>query len=149
MGTPLNQLVAVTNIILERRILFCAAVLVVALSFSIIGVVVAGDALAPIRKKTNIQAQSLGTALQELARDRNFQIVYVSEDVTSLRTQGAFGDLTPKEALQQLLAGTGLTFRYLDEKTVMIVPEPAPRRPKEGQSEPHPTWRPTSHENQS
>jgi hypothetical protein len=97
---------------------------------------VADDVPAPIKKKTNIQAQSLGTALQELARDRNFQIVYVSENVTSLRTQGAFGDLTPEEALQQLLAGTGLTFRYLDEKTVMIVPDPALRGPKEGQSEP-------------
>jgi iron complex outermembrane receptor protein len=114
---------------LERRRLLCAVVLVVALSLSIIGVGVADDVLAPIKKKTNIQAQSLGTALQELARDRNFQIVYVSEDVTSLRTHGAFGDLTPEEALQQLLAGTGLTFRYLDERTVMIVPESAPRRP--------------------
>ena len=30
------------------------------------------------------------------------------------------GELTQEEALQQLLRGTGLVFRYLDEKTVII-----------------------------
>jgi iron complex outermembrane receptor protein len=134
MRTPLHQLVVITKIILERRGLLCAAVLIVALSLSVIGLAVADDALAPIKMKTDIPAQPLGAALQELARDRNFQIVYVSEEVNSLRTQGAVGDLTVSETLQQLLAGTGLTFRYLDEKTVMIVPESAaPRQPKEGQ----------------
>ena len=31
------------------------------------------------------------------------------------------GELTQEEALQQLLRGTGLIFRYLDEMTVITV----------------------------
>lgn len=46
---------------------------------------------------------------------------HVSEDVNPLRIQGARGELTREEALQQLLRGTGLSFRYLDEMTIIIV----------------------------
>jgi iron complex outermembrane recepter protein len=122
---PQQQLVAPTGIISGRRVLPRAAASVVALTLCIIVVAIANDALAPLKRTTNIPAQSLGAALLELARERGFQIVYVSEDVNSLRTGGAVGDLTPTEALQKLLEGTGLTFRYLDEKTVVILTKPA------------------------
>jgi hypothetical protein len=125
MQSPQHQLVALTKIISGRRVLLRAAASVVALTLCIIVVAIADDALAPVKKTTNIPAQSLGAALQELAKERGFQIVYVSEDVNSLRTGGAVGDLTPTEALQKLLEGTGLTFRFLDEKTVVIVTKPA------------------------
>jgi hypothetical protein len=127
MDSPQHQPVAPTGIISGRRVLLRAAASVVALTLCIIMVAIAADALAPVKRPTNIPAQSLAAALQELARERGFQIVYVSEDVNSLRTGGAVGDLTPTEALQKLLEGTGLTFRYLDEKTVVIVTKPAAR----------------------
>jgi hypothetical protein len=130
MRSPRHRLVAPARITFGRRVLLRTAVSVLALTLCIIVVAIADGALAPIKKTTNIPAQSLGAALQELARERNFQIVYVSEDVNSLRTGGAVGELTPTEALQELLEGTGLTFRYLDEKTVVIVPKPAPGRPQ-------------------
>ena len=130
MRSPRHRLVALARIILGRKILLRTAVSVVALTLCIIVVAIAADVFAPIRKTTNIAAQSLSAALQELAKERNFQIVYVSEDVNALRTRGAEGDFTPTEALQKLLEGTGLTFRYLDEKTVVIVPKPAPRQPQ-------------------
>ena len=127
MQPPQHRLVAPTRIISGRRAILRAAASIVALTLGIIVVASAADALAPQKKATNIPAQSLGAALQELARDRGFQIVYVTEDVNSLRTAGAMGDLTPMEALQKLLEGTGLTFRYLDEKTVVILTKPARR----------------------
>jgi hypothetical protein len=37
-------------------------------------------------------------------------------------TGGAMGELTFDEALTQLLLGTGLTYRYLEDRAVMIVP---------------------------
>src|SRR5262249_33377479 len=40
----------------------------------------------------------------------------------------ATGQLTAAEALTQLLSGTGLTFQYLDEKTVTIVPAQTTQR---------------------
>ena len=120
MQSPQQQLVAPTRIISGRRVLLRAAASVVALTLCIMVVAIADDALAPVKRATNIPAQSLGAALQELAKERGFQIVYVSEEVNSSRTGGAVGDLTPMEALQKLLEGTGLTFRYLDEKTVVV-----------------------------
>ena len=86
----------------------------------------ADDVHAAAKKPTNIPAESLGPALQTLAKERHFQIVYVSEQINVLRTKGASGDLTPEEALRALLSGTGFTFKYLDEKTVTLVPT-APR----------------------
>jgi iron complex outermembrane receptor protein len=120
MQSPRRQLAAPTRTIRRRGVFLRAAASFVALTLCIIVVAIADDALAPLKRTTNIPAQALGAALQELAKERGFQIVYVSEDVNSLRTRGAVGDLTPTEALQKLLEGTGLTFRYLDEKTVVI-----------------------------
>lgn len=128
MRSPRHPLVALTRIILGGRALLRAAAPVFALTFLVMLVAIAADVLGPTKRPTDIPAQSLGAALQELARERNFQIVYVSEDVNSLRTAGAVGNLTPTEALRELLEGTGLTFRYLDEKTVVIVPKPVPDR---------------------
>jgi iron complex outermembrane recepter protein len=81
-----------------------------------------------VRKQTQIPAQGLGLALQSLAKEHSFQLVYVSEEVDVLSTQGAVGEFTPEEALAKLLAGTGLTFRYLNERTVTILPA-APAKP--------------------
>jgi iron complex outermembrane recepter protein len=93
--------------------------------FSIAGTSVASDADAAIRRQTHIQAQELDSALQTLARDRNLQVIYGYEVVGDRRTAGADGDLTFDEALSQILAGTGLAFRYLDDKTVTILPAAA------------------------
>jgi len=89
---------------------------------SIVAVAVADDIHASIQKPTNIPAQGLGPALQTLAKDRNLQIIYVSEEIGERRTQGAVGEFNVEEALNRLLQGTGLTFKYLDDKTVTIVP---------------------------
>lgn len=82
---------------------------------------------AAVRQSTNIPAQALGTALQALARQRAFQVVYLSDAVDTMKTEGACGDLMPDEALKQLLSGTGLTYRYLDESTVTVYPADAPQ----------------------
>jgi iron complex outermembrane recepter protein len=83
---------------------------------------VATQAEAAFKQPTNIPAQGLDTALQAFARDRNLQLVYASDEVNSLRTSGAFGELTADQALTQLLSGTGLTYRYLDAQTITVYP---------------------------
>ena len=92
-----------------------------AICMAIVGLSVADEVHASIKQPTNIPAQPLAPALQSLAKDRNFQIVYVSEEIGDRSTAGAVGEYTPEEALKQLLRGTGLTYKYLDEKTVTIV----------------------------
>jgi len=70
--------------------------------------------------QTNIRSIGLAEALLTLAQARHIQIVYVSEEIKDLRTQGATGDLTARDALLELLAGTDLDFKFLDGKTVAI-----------------------------
>jgi iron complex outermembrane recepter protein len=86
----------------------------------------AEPAAAAIKKQTSISAQSLGSALQTLAKDRSFQVLYRTEIVGDRRTAGAVGELSFDEALTKLLSGSGLTFQYLDDKTVTILPVGAP-----------------------
>jgi iron complex outermembrane recepter protein len=82
----------------------------------------ADPAHASIRKNTNIPAEGLGTALEALAMDYNFQVLYRTELVNNLRTSGAVGSLTSDEALTKVLSGTGLSYKYLDASTVTIFP---------------------------
>lgn len=100
------------------RLGVCAALL----CLSVVGLSYGADAQASIRKAISIPAQGLGPALNMFAKDRDLQVVYRSEIVGSLRTQGVSGDWTVDEALKQLLSGTGLTYRYIDDRTVTILP---------------------------
>lgn len=107
------------------RMMVCAALMCCAT----VGLASAQNAHAMMRKPTNISAQALRPALQLLSKERDIQVVFRTDVVADLRTAGAVGDLTSDEALEQLLRGTGLTWRYLDDKTVTIVPiESAPLR---------------------
>lgn len=98
------------------------AVLAAALCLSV-GLAVAGDAEASMKKHTDIPAQALGTALKALAKDRGIQLVFRSEVVGTIKTHGATGELTTREALTKLLEGTDLVYSFLDENTVTIVPK--------------------------
>jgi iron complex outermembrane receptor protein len=91
-----------------------------AICLSIIGISTAQNAEAVMRRPTHIAAQGLAHALQIIAKERNVQVVYRSELVRDQRTSGAAGDLTFDEAMTQLLSGTGLTFRYLDDRAITI-----------------------------
>lgn len=79
-------------------------------------------AAAAIRAPTNIAPQELDSALRTLAADRRLQILYTTQTVSNRQTSGAIGDLTVAEALDRLLGGTGLVFRYADENTIAILP---------------------------
>lgn len=69
-----------------------------------------------------ISPQSLATALNQFADSRKLYLIYAQDDVINHRTTGASGELTADETLNKLLKDTGLTYRYLDDKTITIVP---------------------------
>ena len=98
------------------------SVIAAALCFSVMGLALADESRAAMKQATHIAPQPLGAALQSLAKDRGFQVVYESAEVDPLRTQGATGELTFEEALTQLLAGTGLTYEFYDDKAVSVLP---------------------------
>lgn len=106
---------------------------------SLVGITYANDGQAAIRRPVDIAPQELAPALKALARDRDIQLVYRSDLVKDQRTGGAAGDLTFEEALKKLLSGTGLTFEYLDNDAITIVPQSqqsSPSAPEVGTS-PH------------
>jgi outer membrane receptor protein involved in Fe transport len=98
------------------------AVVAAAICLSIVGLATADHANASVRKPTHIAAQYLGPALKQLAQSRGLQVLYLSNTVRDVQTRGASGDITADEAFDQLLNGTGLTYRYLDENTVTVIP---------------------------
>ncbi len=85
----------------------------------------AQDAQASIRQTVSIAAQELATALRSFAQERQLYLIYADQDIASQRTMGVSGELTQDETLQELLSGTNLTYRYLDDKTVTILPAPS------------------------
>jgi iron complex outermembrane receptor protein len=131
---PSPYLTVIRSFCREGIVLMRIFVASTALCLSVAGLSAASEAEAAIKKNTTIAAQPLEPALQVLARQWDFQVVYRSEVVGDLRTSGAAGDLTAIEALEKLLNGTGLTYQYLDPQTVTIVPldaqTPPPRSEK-------------------
>lgn len=90
---------------------------------SIVGMTATAQVQAAARKHTEIPAESLDIALRALAKDRGFQLVYLTENVASLKTRGASGELTVDEALKKLLSDSRLEYRFVDENTVSIFPK--------------------------
>ena len=101
------------------------AVAVAVACFGLVSITQGEDADAAIRRPTDIPAQTPRPALQQLSKDRDLQLIFRTDVVGELQTNGASGELTFDEALSQLLTGTGLTYRYLDDKTVTILRLPS------------------------
>jgi iron complex outermembrane receptor protein len=80
----------------------------------------AGAALAEDARDINIPPQALGPALDALARQTGLRPVYADAAVRGASTAGAAGHMTPREALAQLLAGTGLSYAFTGRGAVAI-----------------------------
>jgi beta-barrel assembly-enhancing protease len=74
----------------------------------------------------DIPPGSLAQALVELSHQTALQFAYLSETVHDQGTRGAPAGLAPREALARLLEGTGLTFEFLNDRTVRIFAAAAP-----------------------
>ncbi|BCA56531.1 Ferrichrome-iron receptor [Nitrospira sp. KM1] len=70
--------------------------------------------------KLDIPPQDLSGGLSALAAQANIQVLYASDLVAGKTTKGVVGTVTPDEAMQQLLDGTGLQHTFTDSKTVTI-----------------------------
>ena len=71
---------------------------------------------------TSIATMPLAQALDFFARQTGLQLVYVSDTVQGVISKGSPAGLTPRETLTRLLEGTGVTFEFLNERTVRIYP---------------------------
>ena len=79
---------------------------------------------AGIAADFNIPAQDLASAIAAFGQQSGMQVT-VDGVLPSLPSQPVAGRLTPEQALTQMLAGTGVTWRLGDGNTVALVPAPA------------------------
>ena len=68
----------------------------------------------------HIAAQALGTALQEFAAQAGVQMLFSQSDVAGMKTDGLQGTFSREQALQRLLAGSGLAVEYPTHDSVII-----------------------------
>ncbi|MBL8270911.1 TonB-dependent siderophore receptor [Steroidobacter sp.] len=86
-------------------------------------VLAASDAVSTQRIALNIPAQPLSDALNSLAHQSNVQVVFYSNLGQGLTAQRLEGSFTIREALDQLLAKTDLTYEFVDGGVVRILPK--------------------------
>lgn len=77
----------------------------------------------------NIPAQPLGQALNELARQANLQMTFPAEMVAGIQAPAVVGQLTARQALDRMLAGSGLVASV--EGSSVVVRQAAPQQSSE------------------
>ncbi|HEV7632954.1 MAG TPA: TonB-dependent receptor [Steroidobacteraceae bacterium] len=92
------------------------------LALLVTGICWCGSVLAAEPRATHIPAQALSSGLLVLSQQYDMQLIYVPDEIGGLQTPGAEGTLGFEDALRQLLRGTNLQYRYVDERTVTILP---------------------------
>lgn len=80
----------------------------------------------PAAVEFHIPSQPLGTALNAFAETTGWQVSVPTELITGRASTGIRGRHQPEEALQALLAGTGITYRVTDTDAVMLEPSAVP-----------------------
>ncbi len=89
------------------------------MSASTFGQLAAPAAQAQIRD-FNIPAQSLTTALALFGQQSGVQVTADGSLVRTLASSGVSGRMTPAEALQRLIAGTGMTYSVASSGTFSL-----------------------------
>src|SRR5258708_3000065 len=123
---------AITSLKRGRGCLMRIAIAAAITCLSIIGVTATAQVQAAVRKHTEIPPEPLDLALRSLAKDRGFQLIFLTENVASLQTRGAVGDFTVDEALKKLLSDSRLDYKFVDDNTVSIFPKSSPTSALEG-----------------
>jgi iron complex outermembrane recepter protein len=84
-----------------------------------------GAALADTAWHYRIPAQPLEDALMQFATDTNLRLLLTADQVRGMSAKGIDGSMTQAQALSQLLQGSGMTYRFVDAKTVTVEPPDA------------------------
>jgi hypothetical protein len=96
-------------------------VLVAALVSRGIGLAVASDTI-----RFNIPAEEAPAAIRDFASQANVQIIVAGESVNGKRLHAVVGELSTEQALRILLAGSGLTPRYVGNGSIALVTDTTP-----------------------
>lgn len=80
---------------------------------------------APAQHSFDIPALPLNEALRLFMQQSGIQVSYASGDGADVRTNAVKDNVAPATALSQLLAGTGLTYRFTAPTSAILEPAPA------------------------
>ena len=69
----------------------------------------------------DLPAQPLALSLRAVGSQTSTNVLFDPPLVEGVNAPGVAGQFTAEEAFRKLLAGTGLKYRFLDEKTVMVI----------------------------
>ena len=91
---------------------------------------------ADSKVKFNLPSDEFPKAILEFYHQSKIEVLFLANDTLSqIKTQPVVGELEPREALDRMLKGTGLTFRFVTEHSVTIkqpevasTPPPPPRK---------------------
>ena len=71
----------------------------------------------------NIPAQSLASALNELGKQANLQILYSPDQVQGIKSHSVSGSLEPVKALESLLQGSGISYQLNGDTVILSAPQ--------------------------
>ncbi|NOS74062.1 MAG: TonB-dependent receptor, partial [Methyloglobulus sp.] len=71
-------------------------------------------------KQYHIPAQPLSNALLQFAEDSKLELIVKAEKLHGFNSVGLDGNMTSAQALSKLLQGSGMTYRFVDAKTVTV-----------------------------
>jgi hypothetical protein len=72
-----------------------------------------------------ISAGTAPEALAEFVRQSGLQVLFDFDAIRNVNTHEVSGQLNPDEALSRMLEGSGLTFEFVNERTITVRPRPA------------------------
>lgn len=72
-----------------------------------------------------IAAGTAPEALAEFVRQSGFQVLFDFDAIRNVNTREVQGQLNPAEALSRMFEGSGLTFEFINERTISVRPRPA------------------------
>lgn len=104
---------------------FCRTVCTV-LGINLIAMTTGTSAAELVTRHYNIPAQALDASLLRLAADTGLEILFAADQIRDMNGNSLEGNMTPKQALDKLLQGTGYTYRFIDNHTVTLEKSPTP-----------------------
>jgi hypothetical protein len=90
-------------------------------------VLAVGAVRAQSKSDLEIAAGTAPQALREFVRQTGMQVLFEFDAVRHHTTRPVRGRLEPSEAIAVMLAGTGLAFEFVNDRTISVRPVPLPK----------------------
>jgi hypothetical protein len=93
--------------------------------------------------RVRIDAGNATSTLAEFVRQTGLQLLFDADAISHCTTHAVDGHFEAVEVLRRMLEGTGLTFEFINDRTISIRPDPAGPAPVADASNPQVTPAPT------